>query len=186
MLDSVERFKRTLDHLTKVPKLQKEPADILRLQKEPATEIHLARLVPDVELDLFPFIVQTGTQLEAQVPAAVTLTLTCSEKNLRSVVYNLLSNARKYRHPDRPPRVRVACQQEESYHVLEVLNNGLGLELSQGHRKPLGMFQGLHTHVEGTGVGLHMVKRIVENAGSRIEVDSQLDHGSTFRVFLPQ
>jgi signal transduction histidine kinase len=104
------------------------------------------------------------------------------------VVYNLFSNALKYRHPDRSPHVRLTYQTVDRYHVLEVHDNGLGLDLTQGqdYQKLFAMFQRLHSHVEGTGVGLHMVKRMVENAGGRIEVESQLGRGSTFRVFIPQ
>jgi signal transduction histidine kinase len=68
--------------------------------------------------------------------------------------------------------------------VLEVHDNGLGLEAAQVPRL-FTMFQRFHTHVEGTGIGLYMVKRMVENAGGRIEVHSQLGAGTTFFVYLP-
>ncbi|UOQ76558.1 ATP-binding protein [Hymenobacter sp. 5516J-16] len=111
--------------------------------------------------------------------------MTFAEKNLRSVVYNLLSNALKYRHPDRAPHVQICCQPQEGYQVLEVQDNGLGLNLQQGQDKLFAMFQRLHTHVEGSGIGLYMVKRMVENAGGRIEVQSELGRGSVFRVYFP-
>jgi signal transduction histidine kinase len=70
------------------------------------------------------------------------------------------------------------------YTVLEVHDNGLGL--APAHLPRLfTMFQRFHDHVEGTGIGLYMVKRMVENAGGRIEVHSQLGAGTTFFVFLP-
>ena len=47
------------------------------------------------------------------------------------------------------------------------------------------MFQRFHDHVDGTGIGLYMVKRMVENAGGRIDVHSQLGVGTTFFVHLP-
>jgi signal transduction histidine kinase len=177
MQQAVDRFKRTINHLTDLSRLQKE-------HEQPATCVHLARVVHEVQLDLASLVAKADGELDVHVPQEITLTF--SEKNLRSVVYNLLSNALKYRHPDRPPRVRLTYRAEENGHLLEVQDNGLGLDLTQGRDKLFGMFQRLHTHVEGTGVGLHMVKRIVENAGGRIEVESQVGHGSTFRVHLPR
>ncbi|RZK95210.1 MAG: ATP-binding protein, partial [Hymenobacter sp.] len=92
----------------------------------------------------------------------------------------------KYRHPERAPEVRVRYQPQEAHQVLLVQDNGLGLDLAQGQDKLFAMFQRLHTHVEGTGLGLYMVKRMVENAGGRIEVRSELNQGSTFSVYFPR
>lgn len=80
-------------------------------------------------------------------------------KTLRSVVYNLLSNAVKYRAPTRLPQVQL-----RGHVMLEVQDNGLGLSAAQ-QGQLFGMFRRLHTHVEGSGVGLFMVKRLIENAG---------------------
>ena len=107
-----------------------------------------------------------------------------AEKNLRSVVYNLLSNALKYRHPARRPHVDVRAHLRPGHTVLEVHDNGLGLAPGQQARL-FGMFQRFHDHVEGSGIGLFIVKRMVENAGGRIEVHSQLGAGTTFFVHLP-
>ncbi len=177
MQEAIERFGRTIGHLTDIASLQKEYG-------QATTEISLARLVREVQLDLAPLVAQAGAQLEVAVPEAITLTF--SEKNLRSVVYNLLSNALKYRQPDRQLRVRVAYQAQAEYQVLEVCDNGLGFDLSSGEEKLFGMFQRLHTHVEGSGIGLYMVKRMVENVGGRIAVQSQPGEGSTFTVFFPR
>ncbi|MGI4865012.1 MAG: PAS domain-containing protein [Janthinobacterium lividum] len=177
MQEAIERFGRTIGHLTDVSRLQKAHA-------QPATEVNVARVVEEVQLDLAPLIVQTDAHVAVQVPANITLLF--AEKNLRSVVYNLLSNALKYRHPERAPEVRVEYQVHEAYQVLSVQDNGLGLDLTQGQDKLFAMFQRLHTHVEGTGIGLYMVKKMVENAGGSIEVRSELGQGSTFTVYFPR
>lgn len=62
-------------------------------------------------------------------------------------------------------------------------DNGLGLK-KEDHHKVFGMFKRLHTHVEGTGVGLAIVKRIVENCGGKIDFESELGEGSVFKVYL--
>ncbi len=172
MQDSVERFQRTIDQLTDVSKLQREQG--------PATErVRLATVVQDVRLDLEPLIRSTGAELVVEVTDCPPVPFL--EKNLRSVVYNLLSNALKYHAPERPSRVWVRAQVEGDYVVLEVQDNGLGLS-EASRQKLFGMFQRLHDHVEGSGIGLYMVKRMVENAGGRVEVHSELGVGSTFKV----
>nr|WP_262920719.1 ATP-binding protein [Hymenobacter sp. 5516J-16] len=68
--------------------------------------------------------------------------------------------------------------------VVSVLDNGLGL--SEGQQQRLfGVFQRLHTHVEGIGVGLYMIKRLIENAGASIAMTRAPDVGSTFTVTFP-
>jgi signal transduction histidine kinase len=76
--------------------------------------------------------------------------------------------------------VQVSYWSEGPYQVLRVQDNGLGVDISQGTDKLFGLFQRLHTHVEGTGIGLYMVKKMVENAGGRIAVESQLNQGVPF------
>jgi signal transduction histidine kinase len=69
--------------------------------------------------------------------------------------------------------------------VLSVEDNGLGMDM-QHEEKIFALFKRLHSHVEGTGVGLYMVRKIIENAGGRIEVESQVGVGSAFRVYFKQ
>ncbi|GAB2849714.1 ATP-binding protein [Hymenobacter ruber] len=171
MQDSVNRFKRTIEHLTEVSRLQKEHSGT-------TVAVDLAAVVHDVRLDLEPLIQSTAAQLEIDVEAPTVL---FSEKNLRSVVFNLLSNALKYRAPTRPPHVRLRTWTEAGHTVLEVRDNGLGLDTAYADRL-FGMFQRFHDHVEGSGIGLYMVKKMVENAGGRIAVASTLGEGSTFTV----
>ncbi|MCC2546472.1 hypothetical protein LJY25_08460 [Hymenobacter sp. BT175] len=113
------------------------------------------------------------------------ITLNFSEKNMRSVAYSLLSTALKYHHPARAPEVAISCSLREDDYVLAVRDNGLGPDVAQDKDKAFGIFKRLHPHVEGSGVGLDMVKKLVENAGGRIEVERELNHGSVFQVYFP-
>jgi len=81
------------------------------------------------------------------------------------------------------PLVQVHCWETHDYQVLAVQDNGLGFDVAQ-EPKLFAMFKRLHNHVEGTGVGLYMVKRMIENAGGKIQVQSEVDEVSTFQVYF--
>ena len=175
MQDSVARFQATIAQLTDIARLQ-------QADDQPVEEVALAAVVEAVRLDLTPQLGQTGGHLTIAV--APDLWLSWAPKNLRSIIYNLLSNAFKYCHPDRVPDVQLRAARRDDHVILEVQDNGLGLTPPQ-QEKLFGIFRRFHTHVEGTGVGLYMVKRIVENGGGTITVQSQADVGTTFRVTFP-
>jgi PAS domain S-box-containing protein len=173
MQGSVERFQETIGHLTNISQLQ---------QPEAAETVNLAALIRGVQLDLSPLIEAASATLTVHVMGCDTVRV--APKTLRSVVYNLLSNAVKYRAPGRPAQVQLRAHCTAAQVVLEVQDNGLGLNDAQ-QAQLFGMFRRLHTHVEGSGVGLFMVKRLIENAGGTIAVHSQPDAGTTFTVTLP-
>ncbi|HET9504763.1 MAG TPA: PAS domain-containing protein [Hymenobacter sp.] len=175
MQGAVERFTRTIGHLTDVTKLQTEFA-------QPPVTLALAEVVEEVRQDLLPQLTEAGAQLDVAVADCQPRVF--SEKNLRSIVYNLVSNALKYRHPGRPPHIHFTCATEGDQLVLKVQDNGLGVSEWQQARL-FQLFQRLHTHVEGSGLGLYMVKKIVENAGGTIAVESQVEVGTTFSLRFP-
>ncbi|MFD1875169.1 PAS domain-containing sensor histidine kinase [Hymenobacter bucti] len=172
---TVARFQFTINQLTDISRLQ-------LAHTGPAEPVNLAAVVEHVRLDLLPAVATAGTQLTVAVPAG--LVVSFSPANLRSIVYNLLSNAIKYRAPGRPAWVQVRAAQTPQAVVLTVQDNGLGMTEVQ-QRQLFGLFQRLHTHVEGTGVGLYITKRLVENAGGNIQVQSQPNVGTTFTVSIP-
>ncbi|QKG59178.1 PAS domain-containing protein (plasmid) [Hymenobacter sp. BRD128] len=169
------RFQVTIDQLTDLSKLQLAHAG-------PAEPVNLAAVIESVRLDLAPAITAAHAQLTVEV--APDLLVSFSPANLRSAVYNLLSNAVKYRDLVRPAQVLVRAYPAGGRVVLEVRDNGLGLNAHQQSRL-FGLFQRLHTHVEGTGVGLYTTKRLVENGGGTVAVASQVDAGTTFTLTFP-
>ena len=175
MQRAVERFNLTIAQLTDISRLQ-------QADTHPVETVDLTALVEDVRQDLVAGLATAGASLTVDVVACPSMLF--AAKYLRSIVYNLLSNALKYRHPDRPPVVHLRCHSILNASILEVTDNGLGLSEAQQARL-YGMFRRLHDHVEGSGIGLYMVKRIVENAGGTIAVRSQPGTGTTFTVTLP-
>jgi signal transduction histidine kinase len=174
MEGAVARFQLTIGQLSDVARLQ-HTADY------PAEDVDLATLVQNILLDLAPALT-AGAQLTVEVKSCPSVSF--APQHLRSVVYNLLSNALKYADPARPAVVQLRCRREAATAVLEVQDNGLGLDAGQQARL-FGLFERLHPHVEGAGVGLYMVRKIVENIGGTVTVRSAPGVGSTFVVTLP-
>jgi signal transduction histidine kinase len=175
MQGSIERFQLTIAQLTDLAKLQ-------QAHTQPAEEVDLPALAEAVRLDLAPLLTEAHAELRINLDSCTSISF--APQHLRSIIYNLLTNAIKYRSPTRPLVIALRCHALPGATVLEVQDNGLGLTAEQ-QSKLFGMFRRLHDHVPGSGMGLYMVKRIVENAGGTILVHSQPDAGSTFTVSLP-
>ncbi|WP_299823066.1 ATP-binding protein [uncultured Pontibacter sp.] len=174
--NSIERFKKVVVDLTKVAKIQREAGvEIAKLD--------LNSIIEEVCLDFKPDI--TAAEATVKTDLAADATIYFSAKNLRSIVYNLISNALKYTSPDRAPHIAIATESTPTHLGITVTDNGLGLRETDID-KIFTMFKRLHDHVEGSGIGLYIVKRIIENAGGTIEVKTELDKGTTFRVQLPK
>lgn len=103
---------------------------------------------------------------------------------VRSVLFNLTSNAIKYSSPDRSPVVTVRSFTTDDGVCLEVSDNGLGMDLSQSESDLWAPFKRIHTQGSGKGLGLALIKGMVERSGGSIEVQSELGQGSMFRVTL--
>ncbi|MFD1185155.1 sensor histidine kinase [Pontibacter rugosus] len=171
---SIDRFKRVVADLTKVAKIQREAG-------EDIASIKLEEVIKEVILEFDPIVAASKALFQIDVAPASAIKF--SAKNVRSVVYNLISNALKYRSPDRTPIINISTRITTEYCILTVSDNGLGIRM-EDVRKMFSMFKRLHDHVDGSGIGLYIVKRIVENAGGKIEVESEINKGTTFHIFF--
>lgn len=106
---------------------------------------------------------------------------------IRQVWINLLSNAFKFSRKNPSPAIEVGAQPEDDHDVYHVRDNGVGFDMQYAH-KLFNVFQRLHRsdQFEGTGVGLAIVKRIVQRHGGRVWADATPGNGATFFFSLPR
>ncbi|WP_339880650.1 PAS domain-containing sensor histidine kinase [uncultured Algoriphagus sp.] len=104
--------------------------------------------------------------------------------HLKSILQNLLTNAVKYRDPDKTLIIQVKTTAYNGSVCLSVKDNGMGFDASRYSEKVFGLFKRLHTGVEGMGVGMYIVKSIVDSHGGRIEVESKPQEGALFNVYF--
>jgi signal transduction histidine kinase len=160
------------------------------------------------EVDLKERLQQVLTDLEVQIEeksAMITIgslpVVQGYGRQLQQLFQNLVSNALKYSQPEVPPQIHISAgtvaakdvprplseqQQRVLYHLLEVRDNGIGFEQQYAERI-FQMFQRLHGRSEyaGTGVGLSIARKVVDNHGGFIMAESEPGKGSTFKVYLP-
>lgn len=105
---------------------------------------------------------------------------------LESVVLNLLTNAIRYSSNKRDSYIQLRTVIYDGYVILEVIDNGLGIDLEKHGYKLFQLEQTFHQHKDSRGVGLFITKNHIEHMGGKIEVESRVDEGSTFRVFLQE
>jgi signal transduction histidine kinase len=102
-----------------------------------------------------------------------------------SIVYNLISNAIKYRKAEITAELFIDAWTNADGLHLEVKDNGIGFNLELFKGKLFGLYQRFHTHVDGKGVGLHLVKTQVDSLDGSIEVVSSPDQGASFSMVFP-
>ncbi|HAS45371.1 MAG TPA: hypothetical protein DCS93_33110 [Microscillaceae bacterium] len=126
----------------------------------------------------------TEAQATISVDFSLAPTILYPALQLKSILQNLLTNALKYRHPDRLPKITIHTKLCQDQVCLFISDNGLGMDLSKSKEKPFGLFKRLHTHVEGKGMGLYIIKSIVDSHAGHITVKSEVDQGTIFKIYL--
>ncbi len=101
-----------------------------------------------------------------------------------SVLYNIISNAIKYRNPSRDCIVRISATEINDKCLIVAIDNGIGIDLEKYGDKLFGMYKRFHDHIEGKGLGLFLTKQQVEAMGGKISVESKLNTGTQFTVEL--
>ena len=108
------------------------------------------------------------------------------ESQISRVFQNLIGNALKFRKEGVQPKIHIKAQKEGYEYIFSVQDNGIGIE-EQYSDRIFEVFKRLHPigEYEGTGIGLAIVKRIIERHGGRIWVESEFGVGSTFYFTIP-
>jgi signal transduction histidine kinase len=150
---------------------------------QPTEKVVLADLAKEVLTLLQPQVAAAQGCVHTDFTALPSLQF--ERSSLRTILLNLLSNALKYRHSDRTCKVEVRAYEEAGQPVLEVRDNGMGIDMERHGGEMFQLFRRFHPQASsGTGVGLFLVNRLVQGQGGRIEVTSQEGEGAVFRLYL--
>lgn len=103
---------------------------------------------------------------------------------LENILLNLISNALKYKSPQRTPKLEISHETKEGFHIISFKDNGLGMDTEKHKHKLFGMYKTFHGNKDAKGVGLFIVKNQIEVMKGKIEVESEEGLGSTFKLYF--
>ncbi len=161
----------------------KDLNNILQMKREISEKkeiVKLPDLLDDIRLSISNLIqtekVRFITNFDA-VDEMVTL-----KSYLYSIFYNLISNSIKYKRPNLRPEIEISTLKAGNKIILIFKDNGIGIDLERRRAQVFGLYKRFHTHTEGKGMGLYMVKTQVETLGGTIAVNSKVNEGTEFRI----
>lgn len=99
-----------------------------------------------------------------------------------SIFLNLITNAIKYSHPDRKPVIDICTFTEDGHSHLLIKDNGIGIDLERHGKELFNMYQTFHHNKEAVGIGLFITKNQVETLQGSIEVESEVNVGTSFKI----
>lgn len=185
----------------KTPEEQKEMVDLLkRVSKSLDDTMRNLNEVVNIrtninltieQLNLNQFIENTLLVLEKQihdkqatvqnlVPSEIDITYNAAY--LESILYNFISNAIRYSHPERKPLVVLRFDQEKK--ALIIADNGIGIDLKRNSENLFGMYKTFNNNPDAKGIGLFISKNQIDAMGGRIEIESELNVGTTFTIYF--
>ena len=161
--------------------------DLLTLSRVGAqikgTACRVADVVAAVQEDLKPVVESVGGSLRIDAADA---TVPCSQGPLREVLWNLGENAVKYRRPEVQLQVEIRGRIMVNRYELTVSDNGTGMSPAVANHAFEAFFRAAEAEsTPGTGLGLSVVKRVVESSGGSISLDSERGRGTMFRILMP-
>ncbi|EAG7448762.1 PAS domain-containing protein [Listeria monocytogenes] len=162
-----------------------------RIEQNPVPEnvelVEVDEVIEQSARTIFEMATEKNIQVMIPEKTIPSVTIETDRDKLQQILINLLSNAINYTPVD--GKVEVKLIEQEAEVIIEVTDNGIGIpakDIDRVFERFYRVDKARSRHSGGTGLGLSIVKHLVENCGGRIEVESQEEVGSTFRVTLPK
>ncbi|TVP99751.1 MAG: PAS domain S-box protein [Balneolaceae bacterium] len=175
MKESSDKLQTTIYHLNHI-------LDINTIHREDWEKINLYKAVDNSIKSISNLIKNGGLTIYNRVPKGTRVLVIPAY--LESIVLNLMTNAIKFRSDSRDSYLKITVQKKEGFTVVSFEDNGLGIDLHRHKVKLFGLYKTFHGHSDSRGLGLFMTKAQVEAMGGKIDVESEVDKGTTFKVYL--
>ena len=144
--------------------------------------INLNENVIDINQQLTGYLLNNRAELKNNIPKD--FKIKSVPAYLDNILTNFITNAVKYKHPDRNSIITLNAFKQNNYSVLSISDNGLGIDLEKYGKKLFGMYKTFHNHKDAKGIGLYIIKNQIDAMNGKIEVNSEVGKGTEFKIFF--
>lgn len=169
---SVKKFRTLIKELSAIGKIESEMSEM--------ELVDLNDIIDEIKLSIADKIKSARAVITTSLEVPQ---IRFSKKNLRSILYNVITNAIKYKSAERDPAVMISTTKENNHVLLSIKDNGIGIAKDKIERV-FNIYGRIQTDVEGQGIGLYLAKKIVDAAGGFISAESEPGKGSIFNIYF--
>ncbi|RLJ64257.1 PAS domain S-box-containing protein [Lacinutrix venerupis] len=177
--DVFKKFQKVITHLTDTLNTL---VSALKIKKEKASlsSVDFSETLKKTKELLAAQIIETEAEITSDFKEINKISY--NKIYFESIFLNLVENAIKYKAKDRAPKIHLSTKLIDNHVVLEIKDNGLGINLDRHKHKIFGLNKVFHRHPKAKGVGLFITKLQIESLGGKIKVESTVDEGSKFII----
>ncbi len=175
LTDSSDSLLETLDNLNEVVAIN---TNVNQEKKK----VVLKEKVEQIESDLQAFLTNNNALIINQIPQKLTIKVVPAY--LESILMNFITNAVKYSMPERRPVIVLTTENKKGHTILSIADNGSGIDLKKYGDKLFGMYKTFHDHKDSRGIGLYISKNQIEAMNGKVEVESVVGKGTTFKIYF--
>ncbi|MCG9791458.1 PAS domain S-box protein [Flavobacterium algicola] len=172
---SSQNLSETIKHLT----------EVVQINLSDKEKLQLVALKPVIENNINSLLLQAkNANVTIYNEIEESIKVKAIPAYLDSIVMNFMTNAIKYSSTERESFLKIQAQKNKSYIILKFIDNGLGINLEKHGQKLFGMYKTFHNHADSRGIGLFITKNQIEAMRGKIEVESELNVGTTFKIYF--
>jgi len=145
-------------------------------------DINLYENVLEVNRQLTGYLLNNKARINNNIPED--FKIKSVPAYLDSILTNFITNAVKYKHPDRNSKITLSAIKKNNYSILTISDNGLGIDLEKYGKKLFGMYKTFHNHKDARGIGLYITKNQIDAMNGKVEVSSEIGKGTEFKIFF--
>lgn len=177
----IKMISRSAENLQHMIEGLEEMIDVRKTNKQKASKISFQHVLDNV-LNEYRFQIddcEVDIRTDFKVPSVMYI-----ESYLTSIFHNMISNAIKYRRDGEQQKIMISTEKSDRYTLLKLLDTGIGIDIEKHGKNLFQPFKRFTDQAPGKGIGLSIIKSMIEKNNGKIEVESTVGQGTTFKCFL--